>query len=169
MLIVSPTSIYDVGFQMSFLAVLGILLFNPLLTELIPAHVQQSHTLLKWLWGMTTVSLSAQIGVAPLIAYYFHQFSAWFLLSNFVVVPCAWILLIGGIVLLILPSSTLASVLTAAVTLTTTLLARIAKLPLANISDLHPNALQVVMTYIVIGCIYTLLRILLTQQQWQNK
>ena len=168
MLIASPTALYNVGFQMSFLAVGGILLFNPLINELIAPHVQQRHTLLKWTWGLTTVSLSAQIGVAPLIAFYFHRLPTYFLLSNFVVVPLAWTLLIGGMLLMAVPSGLLASLLSAAVSLANTLLDRIASLPLSNITDLHPNALQVVMTYIVIGCIYILATIIIPKQQWQQ-
>ena len=51
------------------------------------------HCWLKALWGLTCVSLAAQIGTAPLIAYYFGRFATWFLLSNFVVIPLATMLL----------------------------------------------------------------------------
>ena len=158
MLIASPTSLYKVSFQMSFLAVLGILLFNPLLTNLIPAHVLQRHTLLKWLWGMTTVSISAQIGVAPLIVFYFHRFSTYFLLSNFVVVPCAYLLIIGCLLLLVTQFTPVATILASIVSLMTNALGKIASLPFANIDHLTPNIVQIALIYVIIACIYIFFR-----------
>jgi competence protein ComEC len=87
MLIVNPLSLYDMGFQLSFMAVLAILLFCPMLERIIPLHVQQQHRWLRAIWGLTCVSLAAQIGTAPLIAYHFERFATYFLLSNFVVIP----------------------------------------------------------------------------------
>ena len=75
MLMVSPMSLFDVGFQMSYMAVLSILLFVPLLESIFTAEYLMSHRVVRWLWGMVAVSLSAQIGTAPLIAYYLGMFS----------------------------------------------------------------------------------------------
>lgn len=158
MLLFSPTSLYSIGFQMSFMAVLGILLFNPLLTNLIPAHILQHHTLLKWLWGMTTVSISAQIGVSPLIAFYFHRFSTYFLLSNFVVVPCAYLLLWGSLCLLLIHYAPIATILATVVALMTQMLEKIATLPGASIDHLSPNSLQIILIYVVIACVYVFFR-----------
>ena len=158
MLLFNPQLIYSVSFQLSFTAVLGILLFRPLLYGLIAPHILQRHTLLKWLWGMLTVSTSAQIGVAPLIAYYFHRLPVWFLLSNFVVVPCAYIILIGGLLLLLTHISLFASVLSTTVGLMNTTLQHIASLPGASIAQLYPTRLQVALIYVVIACVYIIFR-----------
>ena len=93
MLIISPSMLYDVGFQLSFMAVLSIVLWHPLLNGLIPLHVQQRHHWLSSLWGLVTVSTAAQIGTAPLVAYYFGRLPVWFLLSNFIVIPLATVVL----------------------------------------------------------------------------
>lgn len=93
MLVVNPKSLYDVGFQLSFMAVLAILVLNPLFARVIPLHVLQEHQWLKAWWGLTTVSISAQVGTAPLVAYYFGTFSTYFLLGNYLVVPLATVVL----------------------------------------------------------------------------
>ena len=78
---------------MSFMAVFAILLFVPLFYRPISAEYLMTHRVVSWLWGMVAVSIAAQIGVAPLIAYYFGRFSCYFLLTNFIVIPAANLIL----------------------------------------------------------------------------
>ena len=73
LLIINPMAIYDLGFQLSFLAVLGILLIHPLINNLIAANVQQKHRWLSSAWGLVTVSIAAQIATAPLVMYQFGR------------------------------------------------------------------------------------------------
>ena len=164
MLLVNPLALYDVGFQLSFTAVLAIVLLNPLLSGLIAADVQQRHGWLKAWWGLTTVSISAQVGTAPLVAYYFGRLPVWFLLSNYVVIPlatltlylalcciaCFWWSVLQGL---------LATALSAVVVLMNRLLEIIAALPAASIEGIRLTALGVLMLYILIGCSYALLRL----------
>ena len=154
MLIVSPLSLFDVGFQMSYLALLSILLFVPLTESLFSADYLMSHRMVRWLWGMVTVSLSAQIGVAPLIAYYFGRFSCYFLLTNFIVVPAAMLILYLSLVVLIVPS--FASVLFSVVAALNGLLTRMASIPGASIENLHPTKIQTTMIYLIIVAVYLL-------------
>lgn len=165
MLLFNPRLIYSVSFQLSYTAVLGILLFMPMLYGLIPPHILQRRTLLKWVWGMVTVSTSAQIGVAPLIAFYFHRLPVWFLLSNFIVVPCAYIILIGGLLLLVTHISLFATLLSTTVGLMNNTLQHIASLPCASIPNLYPTWLQVVLIYVVIACVYIFFRIYARQSR----
>ena len=83
MLVVNPMNLFDIGFQLSFVAVAFILLYQGRIYLLIPSS---SHPVIKWCWRLLSVSLSAQLGVAPLTAFYFHQVPCYFLLSNLVVV-----------------------------------------------------------------------------------
>ena len=70
LLLISPSSLYDVGFQLSFVAVAGILLFfRPLADVGLP-----SHRWVRRIWQTFLVSLSAQLGVMPLLLHYFHRF-----------------------------------------------------------------------------------------------
>ena len=71
MLMVNPLSLFDVGFQMSFMAVFAIVVWVPLLEDVFSQEYLLSHRLVRWLWGMVSVSCAAQIGTAPLIAYYY--------------------------------------------------------------------------------------------------
>ena len=157
MLMVHPLSLYDVGFQMSFMAVLAILVFMPLLEGLFPTEYLLTHQSVRWLWSMVAVSVSAQIGVAPLIAYYFGHFSTFFLLTNFIVIPAATLILWLSPVVLLFPS--LAYLLLYIVKCLNTVLGQMAAWPGASIEALHPTVLQTVMTYVVILCITYILTI----------
>ena len=157
MLMVHPLSLYDVGFQMSFMAVLAILVFMPLLESLFPREYLLSHQTVRWLWSMVAVSVSAQIGVAPLIAYYFGRFSCYFLLTNFIVIPAATLILWLSPVVLLFPS--LAYLLLYIVKCLNTVLGQMAAWPGASIEALHPTVLQTVMIYVVILCITYILTI----------
>lgn len=92
----SPLYLYDVGFQMSFAAVLFIIIFYRPLLEVMPGRIRNI-PIIKQIWQMTAVSVAAQIGVAPLIAFYFGRFSCYFLLTNMIVVPAATVILYGAV------------------------------------------------------------------------
>jgi competence protein ComEC len=89
MLLFCPLYLYDVGFQLSFLAVISIVLLNPYLVKL----YESKNVLIQYVWDLTCVSVSAQIGVLPLCIYYFHQFPSIFLLTNICLMPLASMLL----------------------------------------------------------------------------
>ena len=113
------------------------------------------HRWVKWGWGMMAVSVAAQTGVAPLIAYYFGRFSSYFLLTNFIVIPAATLILYLSLAVLLIPS--LAYLLIYIVDALNQLLLWITMLPGASIEGLHPTLLQVWMTYVIIGAVYGLL------------
>ena len=155
MLLFNPMALFDVGFQLSFMAVLTILLFYPLLESLWSQPFLLDHHLFRWLWTMLSVSCAAQIGVAPLIAYYFGRISCYFLLANLVVVPAAALILYLSLAVLLIPS--LAYLLIYIVDTLNQLLVSIAALPGASIEGLHPTPLQVWMMYVIIFAVYLLL------------
>ena len=70
-LLIAPDSLYEVGFQLSFTAVAGILLFYSPLYDI----CQPSHWWVRFPWQLFLVSVSAQLGTFPLVLYYFHQMS----------------------------------------------------------------------------------------------
>jgi len=135
--------------------VLAILLFYPLFESVWSQAFLLDHRIFRWLWMMLTVSCAAQIGVAPLIAYYFGRFSNYFLLANLVVVPAATLILYLSLLVLLIPS--FAYLLINIVEALNRLLTGIATLPGASIEGLHPTLLQVWMTYVIIGAVYCLL------------
>ena len=154
MLMINPMSLFDVGFQMSYMAVFSILLFLPLFESFVSHDFMMSHRIVKWGWGMVTVSYAAQIGVAPLIAYYFGRFSTYFLLTNFIVVPAAVVIILLSLVVMMIPS--LAYLLLYMVSLLNTVLTTIARIPGASIDGLHPTIIQTTMIYVIIVAVYGL-------------
>ena len=158
LLIVNPLSLFDVGFQMSFMAVFAILILYPLFEGVFSQEYLLSHRVVRWVWGMVTVSCSAQIGVAPLIAYYFGRFSTYFLLTNFIVIPATTLILYLSLMVFIVPS--LAYLLLYIVGLLNTVLTKISILPGASIDGLTPTVLQVVMVYVIIVSCYLLILLL---------
>jgi len=98
LLIYDPYLIYSVGFQLSFAAVFGIVYLQPKLYRLIAFRLMIPDKA----WAITCVSIAAQAATFPLSAYYFHQFPTYFLLSNLVVIPVAFLALFMGIIMLLL-------------------------------------------------------------------
>lgn len=96
MLAYNPYYLFDVGFQMSFSAVAGIVFFLPLFYRWVP---RSRYAVVRYVVDVVLVSVAAQLGVAPLVAYYFDNFSVYFLVTNLVVVPLSFVLLCGSIVL----------------------------------------------------------------------
>ena len=158
MLIISPLMLFDVGFQLSFLAVLSILVWTPVMLRWIPWQVQQRYRVVRWLWGLTVVTIAAQLGVAPLIAYYFGRFSTWFLFTSVLVIPAVTVILWLALATLLV--SSLSPVLTALITALNSGLTVIARLPGASIEGLHPSVLQVILSYVLILCAYWLINLL---------
>ena len=103
---------------------------------------------------MVAVSCAAQIGVAPLIAYYFGRFSCYFLLTNFIVIPAAMLILYLSLVVLLMPS--FAYILFDIVAVLNSLLAKMASIPGASIDNLHPTKIQTTMIYLIIVAVYLL-------------
>lgn len=97
MLLINPDFLFDVGFQLSFSAVVSIVYFQPK----IAGWFIITNKALKWAWELTAVSLAAQIGTAAFSLYYFHQFPNYFLITNFVAIPFATLIIYTAIALFI--------------------------------------------------------------------
>ncbi|MFH0756531.1 MAG: ComEC/Rec2 family competence protein [Bacteroidota bacterium] len=83
MLVIHPGRLLDVGFQLSYVAVLSIVTLHPLISKLI----RIKNRALRWAWEATAVSLAAQVGTLPLVVHYFHQIPLYALLTNLLVIP----------------------------------------------------------------------------------
>jgi len=97
-LVFNPFSLWDVGFQLSYTAVLSIVLFSK--------HINNwfyfQNKLLKAFWSLNAVTLSAQILTLPFVLYHFHQFPVLFLITNLVAVPLSGFVLYGELLMLLL-------------------------------------------------------------------
>ena len=155
MLMVHPLSLFDIGFQLSFLAVLSILIWYPVFEGVIPQPFLMSHRLVRWLWSLLAVSCAAQLGTAPLIAYYFGRFSSLFLITNLVVLPFAPLIIYLTLAVLFIPS--LAYILVYIVSALNGVLNFMASIPWVSIEALHPSILQIMMIYVIIAATYLLI------------
>lgn len=98
LILLDPNVIFDVGFQLSYLAIFSIVLVQPALFNLI----EMKNKSLEWLWALFTVSIAAQIVTFPLGVFYFNQMPNFFWLSNFIVVPVTTIIMWATIAFFIL-------------------------------------------------------------------
>lgn len=98
LLIVDPYLIFSVGFQLSYLAVFGIIYFYPRFYNLWIAP----NWITDKVWQMISVSLAAQLATGVLSVYYFNQFPVYFLPGNILIIPVAFLVLAGGILLLMI-------------------------------------------------------------------
>ncbi len=105
MLIINPDFLYEVGFQLSFSAVVSIIYYQPKIAGLFVIKNKP----LKWAWNLTSVSLAAQIGTAPFSLYYFNQFPNYFLITNFVAIPFATFIIYTAVALFAVSSIPLIS------------------------------------------------------------
>lgn len=100
MLVYEPLYLFDIGFQLSYLAVLSILYFQPRLQRLMKVR----NPLLRAPWQWITVTLAAQVGTVFLCLYYFGQFSTVFLLTNLPMTLLATLLIPMGLAWMLLPA-----------------------------------------------------------------
>ena len=96
LLLYEPYLIMSVGFQLSYLAVIGIVYLQPVLSRL----WEPRNWLWENIWQITCVSIAAQVATFALGLLYFHQFPVYFLFSNLFVIPASFIVLVSGIVLI---------------------------------------------------------------------
>lgn len=99
LLLINPFYLFEVGFQLSYFAVMGIVVFVPMWQG-----KKLKYKVLEYLKQVILVSLAAQLGVFPIILYYFHNIPTYFLLANLVIIPLAPFLF-GGTMLLLATSS----------------------------------------------------------------
>jgi competence protein ComEC len=99
-LLFEPYFLFDVGFQLSYLALFFIVWFQPIIAPLF----KPKSKIIAYCWTILSVSFAAQIGTLPLSIYYFHQFPGLFFITNLVVAPLLTFIMIIGIIVLFLAS-----------------------------------------------------------------
>jgi competence protein ComEC len=97
MLCYNPYYLWDVGFQLSYLAVIGIVSIQPAIYH----AVYFKNNILDAIWKLVAISLAAQVLTFPICLYYFHQFPTFFLFTNLIAVPLSSIILYGIIALMV--------------------------------------------------------------------
>ncbi|GAB4382400.1 MAG: ComEC/Rec2 family competence protein [Salibacteraceae bacterium] len=165
LLLINPYLIVEVGFQLSYLAVLGIVLLQPRIYEL----WHPENWIADKLWAITAVSISAQVATFPLGLLYFHQFPNYFLLSNFVVIPAAMLIIPVGMAYLLfsgfdLFASLLATALGFLLKYLNAFIVWVESLPGALVTGID---ITVIETYIIYLLVVSVVAFLITERfQW---
>ena len=97
LLCVNPNNLFEIGFLLSYSAVVGIVVLQKPLYNLL--YVKNK--LLDRAWEITTIALAAQIATIPFTLFYFNQFTTYFWLSNLFMTPISFVVVISGMVLLL--------------------------------------------------------------------
>ncbi|MDZ7741709.1 MAG: ComEC/Rec2 family competence protein [Bacteroidota bacterium] len=101
LLLINPLSLFEIGFQLSYLAVFFIVWLQPLFYK----FLYFKNPILDKAWAIICVSLAATIGTFPLSLYHFHLFPNYFLLTNLIVIPLSFMVVFNGVLLMILSFS----------------------------------------------------------------
>lgn len=158
MLVYNPFFLFDVGFQLSFLAVASLLLLQPKFEQLLPPI---QHPVLNYLWQITTVSVAAQIGVIPLSLYYFSQLPLYSLLVNLWLIPLTWLIVALAVPFILasfFPVGTLqiagANLLSFLLDMMNNLLETFNRLPGSSVNDIVLQEAEVIVIYLalIVGC-----------------
>ena len=158
LLIVNPLLLFEVGFQLSYLAVAGIVLFQPKLSALYTCRTRIGN----YFWELVTVSVAAQIGTFPISIYYFAKFPNYFLLSNLSVITLSFVVIVTGISLLPLSLIPVIArhaswVLTKEISIMNCIIRFIEQLPHSVTENIDYHVIQAILLYAVIGCVCLLL------------
>lgn len=154
MLACSPMMIWDVGFQLSFLAVLSIFVFFPPIYNIVPSKILFEHPLLRFVWSTAALSLAAQIGTSPLSAYYFGRFPPAFLLTNLVAIPLVTVLLYAAFLMVLFSAvpflgGVMMSCVKACASLLSAAIGVFASWEWASIENISINWMQLMLIYMI--------------------
>lgn len=150
LLLYYPYYLFDVGFQLSYLAVCGLVYFHPKIHH----SFYFENRFADYIWSYCALSIAAQLATFPLSLYYYHQFPLYFLLSNLLIVIPVTIIMYSGILLLAIPFDgillLLGKFLSRLINLTNDILFRIENLPFASLSGIWLSGFQLFVLCVLI-------------------
>lgn len=154
---IDPFLLMSVGFQLSYLAVFGIVYLHPKLYSI----WAPSSWIADKLWSISCVAVAAQIATAPLGLLYFHQFPTYFFLSNLIVIPAAFLVLILTIIVLAtspLPfiAGLVAKLLFGVVWILNEIVVFVEHLPYSQIDEVSITTMDTWLIYLFIGALLLL-------------
>lgn len=144
-LLFKPDALFEIGFQLSFVAVFFILTLYQPIKEKLGIRNKVAKLLL--------LSIVAQLGTAPLSIYYFHTLPLTGAIVSVVLIPLTTIIIYLGLLVLVIPAGCLAWLLTIAIKVQNRIVDSVADIPYTTISNLHPAWWQVLLVYLLLLCI----------------
>ena len=159
LLVFNPLLLFELGFQLSYLAVCGIVLLQPLLAGIYSCRTRVGN----YFWSLVTVSVAAQISTFPISVHYFGQFPNYFLLSNMSVIMLSFVVMMTGILLLCVSVVPLVSgyvtfLLTWEIRIMNGIVTFVEGLPGSVTRDIDVSVGQMLLLYLVIILIYWAIR-----------
>lgn len=151
LLIYNPFYLWDVGFQLSYAAVLSIVVFIKPIYNLLYFE----NKILNKIWLLMATNIAAQVFTVPLVLFYFHQFPLLFLITNLVVVPLSTVILFIGVLLLAIGGWTWMATIGGKLAycllwFMNSFIQHIEKLPFASWQNIKTDVLQAIILYILI-------------------
>lgn len=147
LLLFEPKFIMNVGFQLSYLAVVAIIYLYPILKDVFSIK----NPILRGLWSYSVLSISAQLITFPLVMFYFNNFPLYFLPANLFIILPATIIVYLGFALLIMPNGILSNLvgqlLESLILFSKNTLQYFAQLPFAAINGISLSPLQLILIY----------------------
>jgi len=157
LVLANPFIITRIGFQLSYLAVVSIVALQPGISRLLKVK----NRIVGKIWGMSSVSIAAQLATGPLALFYFNQFPNYFLLTNLVAIPLAGLIIYLALLTLALSPIPVAASLTArALSLLASLLHQsvsfVEALPYSTLSGVYlgPAGLLLLSALLLSACLY---------------
>lgn len=158
-LLFKPLFLFDIGFQMSYLAVISIVVIQPMFLKL----WRPKNRIVDFFWQILAVSIAAQSGVIPVSFYYFHQFPGLFWLTNLIIIPPMGFILGFGILVMLLAlfnilPQWMASFYDKVIELMNMVIAWVARQEQFIIHDIEFSFLQAVTSYILLIALIAILK-----------
>lgn len=153
-----PNWLWDIGFQLSYGALLSIVIFQKTIYNLLVFK----NKIADAIWKLNSVTIAAQILTTPICIYYFNQFPNLFLITNFIAVPLSSIILIGEILLCTISSFTLLALplgraLSFSLKLMNDSVEFLGSFSFSTTTNLQINFLQLIILYCLIGISWNLI------------
>jgi len=158
LLILKPLLLFNVGFQLSYAAVLGIITFHQPIFKLI----YMRNKVLDSIWSITVLSFSAQLSTFPIAIYNFHFFPTWFWLTNLFTFPLSFLIIISGLLYITISwlpwfSLVAGKILYGLIFLLNLVVDSVKILPLSGIENIYMSLGMIFTTYLLILFVYTML------------
>lgn len=159
LLALRPQLLFEVGFQLSYLAVFGIVLLQPRIAGLYSCRTKVGN----YFWELLSVSVAAQIATFPVSAHYFGIFPNYFLISNLTVIALSFVVIITGVLLLALSfvpflAQVFSFLLTWEIRIMNSIVAFVEGLPGAVTRDIDFSGGQVLLLYLCIIILYCMIK-----------
>ena len=155
LLLLNPSVLFHLGFQLSYLAVLGIVLLQRPIYSLL--YVKN-----KWIdkaWEITSVALAAQLATTPLVLHYFNQFPTYFMVSNLILVPFSFVVIVAGMVFLFVSfipflANIMGWITSGLVYTMNVLIVSIEQWPAAVLRNIYISSIESALIFILVGILY---------------